>query len=112
MYTIEQIRDKIIPVAEEYGLRRVYLFGSYARREATEDSDVDLLVETPVVYGLFAKERLRQSFQERLHTRVDLILMNCFEEKITVGKQFWNDQREEFKEAVCRERVNLFETKQ
>lgn len=43
MLTIEEIRDKIAPVAIEYGLRQVYLFGSYARGEANEDSDVDLV---------------------------------------------------------------------
>ena len=33
VYTIEQIQEKIIPLAEKYNLSAVYLFGSYARVE-------------------------------------------------------------------------------
>lgn len=42
VYTVDEIRDKIIPIAEKYNLSKVYLFGSYARGEADDDSDVDL----------------------------------------------------------------------
>lgn len=41
IYTIEEITERVRPVAEKYGLRSVYLFGSYARGDATEESDVD-----------------------------------------------------------------------
>ncbi|MGT2867101.1 nucleotidyltransferase family protein [Streptococcus fryi] len=42
VYTIDEIREKIVPVAKKYNLSAVYLFGSYARGEADESSDVDL----------------------------------------------------------------------
>ena len=45
VYTVDQIKDKIYPVAEKYGLSKVYLFGSYARGEADEKSDVDIALE-------------------------------------------------------------------
>ena len=45
IYTIDEISSRIRPVAEKYHLKAVYLFGSYARGEARDDSDVDLLVE-------------------------------------------------------------------
>lgn len=108
MLTIEEIRDKIAPVAIEYGLRQVYLFGSYARGEANEDSDVDLLVETPTIYGLFAKERLRSALEDTLLLPVDIVLMNCFVEDISLGGQFWNDQRNQFKSQVLQERVRIY----
>ena len=43
IYTIDEIREKVKPIAEKYGIEKVWLFGSYARGEATEESDVDLL---------------------------------------------------------------------
>ena len=46
IYTIEEIKRRITPVAEKYRLAAVYLFGSYARGEARADSDVDLVVDT------------------------------------------------------------------
>ena len=43
MYTVEEITSVIAPVARSYGLKEVWLFGSYARGDAREDSDIDLL---------------------------------------------------------------------
>ncbi|MBQ8401870.1 MAG: nucleotidyltransferase domain-containing protein [Clostridia bacterium] len=45
MYTIDEIRDIIVPIAKEYDLKTVYLFGSYARGEADAKSDVDIRLE-------------------------------------------------------------------
>lgn len=45
VYTIEEIKSKIQPIAEKYNLKTVYLFGSYARGEADEMSDVDVAVD-------------------------------------------------------------------
>ncbi len=41
--TFEEIKNTIEPVARKNGLESVYLFGSYARGEADEGSDVDIL---------------------------------------------------------------------
>ena len=46
IYTLDEIAQRIRPVAEKYHLQAVYVFGSYARGEAKDDSDVDLLVDT------------------------------------------------------------------
>lgn len=45
MYTLEEIRDKIVPIAKAHNLKAVYVIGSYARNEAREDSDIDLLYD-------------------------------------------------------------------
>lgn len=42
---IEQIRSTVVPACRDFGVRRLDLFGSAARGAASEDSDVDLLVE-------------------------------------------------------------------
>lgn len=54
VYSFEEIAERVRPIAEKYGLRSVYLFGSYARGDADEDSDVDLLIDDgDEVHGLF-----------------------------------------------------------
>ncbi|MGM9606129.1 MAG: nucleotidyltransferase family protein [Oscillospiraceae bacterium] len=35
----------IQPIAEKYQIPAIYLFGSYARGTATDESDIDLLVD-------------------------------------------------------------------
>ena len=44
--SIEQIRGRLTPVFEKYGVRRAVLFGSYAKGTATAKSDVDLFVDS------------------------------------------------------------------
>ena len=46
MLTIEEIKSYITPVVEAYPVNKVILFGSYARGEAVEGSDLDLVVES------------------------------------------------------------------
>ena len=43
IYTIEEIKQKAIPIAQEYGVDSMSLFGSYARGVASEDSDLNFL---------------------------------------------------------------------
>lgn len=45
IYTIDEIRSIAAPVARQYGIAAMYLFGSYARGEATATSDLDFRIE-------------------------------------------------------------------
>lgn len=44
--SVEQIRRRLTPVFEKYGVRRAVLFGSYAKGTATAKSDIDLFVDS------------------------------------------------------------------
>ena len=44
LFTIKDIKTLIKPIAEKYKVKEIYLFGSYARGEANENSDLDFLV--------------------------------------------------------------------
>ena len=48
IYTVQEIQSRVMPVAKKYGIKAVFLFGSYAKGTATEDSDIDLLIDTAV----------------------------------------------------------------
>lgn len=45
MDRFERLRDVVLPILKPYGLKRLAVFGSYARGDETPDSDIDLLVE-------------------------------------------------------------------
>lgn len=63
IYSTEELKKRIAPVAKKYGIRAVYLFGSYARNEATEQSDVDILIDRAgsAVRGLMMGRYMRIS---------------------------------------------------
>ena len=46
MLSIEEIKTIVIPLITVHPVRRVILFGSYARGDATEHSDVDLVIDS------------------------------------------------------------------
>ena len=58
---------------DNFGVSRLSLFGSFARDEGREDSDVDLLVEFGRPIGLFHFVRLQRELGERLGRRVELV---------------------------------------
>lgn len=45
VYTIDQLRSIVAPFVESRGFANAYLFGSYARGEASGTSDIDILVD-------------------------------------------------------------------
>ena len=52
VFTIEEIKKRIIPIVVKYGINSFSLFGSYARDEATEDSDLDFVMDKGDLKGL------------------------------------------------------------
>src|SRR5207249_8035272 len=61
------------PLLEVFGVARLSLFGSFARDEGRQDSDVDRLVEFTRPIGLFQFLHLQQQLTERIGRRVELV---------------------------------------
>src|SRR2546425_5562335 len=61
------------PLLESFGVARLSLFGSFARDEGRDDSDVDLLVEFNRPIGLFEFVRLQRQLGERVGHKIDLV---------------------------------------
>ncbi|WP_088228264.1 nucleotidyltransferase domain-containing protein [Desulfosporosinus sp. FKB] len=78
--TIEEIKAIVEPIARKYGVERVYLFGSYARGDVTENSDVDLRVDKGSLKGMFALCGLYTEIEEALQIKVDVLTTGSLEE--------------------------------
>ena len=52
IYTISQLSGIIAPIAKKHDLKAVYLFGSYARGDMTNASDIDLRIDKGHIRGL------------------------------------------------------------
>ena len=70
---IEEIKQKILPILQRYGVKRIGLFGSCVREEMKEDSDVDILVEIEKDISLLDFVGLKLEVEEALGKKVDLV---------------------------------------
>lgn len=73
MTSISSIKKAITPIAKQYGISKVFLFGSYAKGTANENSDIDLLVEKGKPMSLLKLSGMRQECEEALKHSVDLV---------------------------------------
>jgi len=71
---LREKKDEINALGYQYGAKRIRIFGSVARKEELNDSDIDILVEFPRGYDLF-KQRLPLTRQltRLLERKVDLV---------------------------------------
>jgi len=75
IYTIEEIRKKSVPIAKKYGVKKLSLFGSYARGEANKDSDLDFLYDggTGKIKNLFDYMDFVEDLEKEFKCHVDLV---------------------------------------
>lgn len=95
LYTIPEIKEKTEPIARNYGIRRMSLFGSYARGDAKENSDIDIYID---------KGRLRSLFQYFAFVNDLEDSLNCHVDVVTTGIQ-----DKEFLDSITNEGVLLYE---
>ncbi len=66
-------RTAIRRLARKYGVDRIFVFGSVRRREATQTSDVDLMVRWKRTVSLLDRAGLRSDLEKTLGRPVDLV---------------------------------------
>ena len=89
--TIKQIKKRIKPVMQKFNIKEVYLFGSYSRGEANNNSDVDIYCESGDLKTLYDEVELKKLLEKSLGKKVDIV---------TIGSQmndFFKAQLEEDK---------------
>lgn len=77
MKGIEEMRRRLVHrknnIAREYGVRRIGIFGSYARGEEKKGSDLDVLVEFSKPIGLLKFIELEMKLGRIAGRKVDLV---------------------------------------
>ena len=89
--SFEDICDAVKPIAEKYFISEVYLFGSYARGEADETSDVDLFVIGGASFKLTNIFAFAEELRIALHKEVDAFELH----EINQGSDFYKSIMEE-----------------
>lgn len=71
MEILNYLRSHYALLNEKYGVEKIGLFGSYARDEANEDSDIDIFVKMePKLLNMVA---VKQILEKDLHRKVDIV---------------------------------------
>ena len=91
IYTIEELRNRIVPITQKYRIPAVYLFGSYARNEATDKSDVDILIdrEGSSIRGMFDMGGLYAELRESVGKEIDLVTLQTLRQRSTKQRTPW-----------------------
>lgn len=87
VYTIEEIKEKAIPIVVEFNIERLGIFGSYARGEANDDSDLDFIMDTGGLMGLVQYSTLINRLEEEFDCHVDLITTACSDKELLFQAQ-------------------------
>lgn len=74
--SVEDIKGKILPVLQRFDVVKASLFGSQVRGDASETSDIDLLVEFSGTKSLFDLVSLKLALEDILHCKVDVLTYN------------------------------------
>lgn len=81
--SFDDIQSRVVPILKRYGVRFAGVFGSYARDEATAESDLDILVTLEQPIGVFMLARLRRELEEVTGKSVDLVTTSALNERIS-----------------------------
>ncbi|MBI2864237.1 MAG: nucleotidyltransferase family protein [Chloroflexi bacterium] len=79
---LEQIKRIAIPILKRHGVIQAAVFGSFSRGEATEESDLDLLVTLPDTKSLLDLVRLELDLQDALGRKVDVLTYRALHRRI------------------------------
>ena len=77
IYDIEEISKIVAPIAQDFGVRKISVFGSYARGEATADSDLDFhIIDRGTLRGLFRLAGFEMALEKKFNVPVDVVTTN------------------------------------
>ena len=106
VHSIKEIREFITPIAKSHNLEKVCLFGSYARGNATENSDMDFLVYGFTDKGMFDLIGLYDDIGGKANKSVDIILAEDLRLKLKMKD---NALTKDFVRRIKRDMVTVYE---
>jgi predicted nucleotidyltransferase len=79
---IHSIKDRILEVLKRYPIKKAAIFGSFARGEANNTSDIDLLIESNQPITLFDVLRLEKELAEVTSRKIDIVEFSAIKNSI------------------------------
>ena len=69
----QQEIDTIIDTLKPYHPKKIGIFGSYARGDNNEKSDIDVLYVFDKSIGLFSLVRIKENLEQKLNKKIDMV---------------------------------------
>jgi len=95
IYTVDEIKKRFEKVAKKYEIEEAYLFGSYARGDATKKSDVDFYIKADKIKTLFQLGGFYADTKDAMKKNIDVVTTDAVIET-------------EFKEEMTKELVKIY----
>lgn len=89
--SLSKLKKIISKIALKHGVSAVWLFGSYARNEAKEHSDVDLLIEKGNVKTMIQLISFQQDLEKHLGIKVDVVTTESIKYDYFILKELERD---------------------
>lgn len=80
IYSLAEIKAIAAPIAKRHGVAALYLFGSYARGEATAESDLDFRIEKGQIRTLIQLGGLLNDLEEGFQKNADVLTTQMLSE--------------------------------
>lgn len=94
--TLTTLQQTVVPLLQQYGVKKAGIFGSMATGTLRDDSDLDLLVELDPDLNLFDFIALKQAIEEVIQRKVDLVEYDTLKPRL--------------KERILREEIRIYDT--
>jgi len=110
IYTIEEIKELTRNIFEKYRIKKAYIFGSYARGEATEKSDIDIMIfgKNSDIKTLLNLAAFENELEEVLKKNVDVVFEEVYTEDIKYDNKYGKLAKKLFYKEIIKDRREIF----
>ena len=92
VYTIDEIRRRFLHVTRKYDIAEAYLFGSYARGDATHTSDLDFYIRTGKLTNCLDISGIWVDTEKAMNKKIDIV----YADQTEIDKEFEEEMRKNF----------------
>ena len=110
IYTVNELKKMLKPIFMKYKIKKVYIFGSYARGEARENSDVDIMIvkNKSKINTLLDLSEFQEELQKTLNKNVDVITEETYLDNTVEDNKYGKLAKDIFYNQVKKDRRVLY----
>lgn len=108
IYSIEDIKDIVGDIMKKFDIQEAYLFGSYARKEANENSDIDIMIKKSDSFTFLQLSSLANLLMSRFGKQIDIITQETYTEDVKYDDDEIKKIKQRFYREIQKEMVKIY----